>query len=88
MNNSQSIIVYRSQLEKSIDQSIMSGEFFLVFGVLMVGVFVFCSLYSMLFAVKRKKRITSKWMDDGRINLYCLIASLVAVFIFAKSILI
>lgn len=88
MNNSQSIIVYRSQLEKSVDQAIMSGEFFLIFGVLMVGVFTFCSLYSILFAVKRKKRITSKWMDDGRINLYCLIASFIVVFIFGKSVLI
>jgi hypothetical protein len=87
MNNSQAIIVYRSQMEKSIDQAIMSGEFLPVFGVLMVGVFVYCSLHSMLFDIKRKKRINSRWMNDGRISLYCLIASCIVVFIFGKWVL-
>ena len=84
MKDGQSIIVYHSQLHKSVDEAIMSGEFFPVFGVLMAGVFVFCVLHSMLNAIRRKKRIQSSWLSENKINHYSAIIAGITVYVLGK----
>jgi len=68
MQQTQSVIVYRSQSEKLIDDAVMSGDMVPIFGALISGVIVFVILFSLM-----KKIETKLWPIRHTTKLYSIL---------------